>query len=303
MAGGRKKGGNKAKVKKLSIGDLVLAKVKGFPAWPAKISRPEDWEREIDPRKYFVQFFGTQEIAYVAPGDIQAFTSETKNKLSAKCQVVKTKYFVKAVKEISLAFDELHQEKSSGLRDETDKSTPDREASSLDGVEDDGAEAELKSGIGAVGAGGKTSREGKVDLASNVGSSRQVENNNEDVKPSISSHADDSTNLVMSFEGKHKISNGEQRRKEVLSPSSLDEPSHIKEEFSDDKASTFNCTKKTLKEDQTSKKMASGPKKRTEEEHKSATLFRDDKSGGCPDQPDSDEQLKDRVKGSVSDSV
>ena len=27
-----------------------------------QISRPEDWEREPDPRKYFVQFFGTQEM-------------------------------------------------------------------------------------------------------------------------------------------------------------------------------------------------------------------------------------------------
>lgn len=38
MAGGRKRGGNKAKAKsQLSVGDLVLAKVKGFPAWPAKV--------------------------------------------------------------------------------------------------------------------------------------------------------------------------------------------------------------------------------------------------------------------------
>lgn len=38
MAPGRKKGANKAKAKsELRLGDLVLAKVKGFPPWPAKV--------------------------------------------------------------------------------------------------------------------------------------------------------------------------------------------------------------------------------------------------------------------------
>ncbi|KAL0286868.1 UNVERIFIED_CONTAM: ENHANCER OF AG-4 protein 2 [Sesamum angustifolium] len=63
MAPGRKRGAKGVKTKnELSLGDLVLAKVKGFPAWPAKISRPEDWERAPDPKKYFVQFFGTSEM-------------------------------------------------------------------------------------------------------------------------------------------------------------------------------------------------------------------------------------------------
>lgn len=38
MAPGRRRGANKAKAKnQLSLGDLVLAKVKGFPFWPAKV--------------------------------------------------------------------------------------------------------------------------------------------------------------------------------------------------------------------------------------------------------------------------
>ncbi|MBA0740490.1 hypothetical protein Gogos_013686, partial [Gossypium gossypioides] len=300
MAGGRKKGGNKAKVKNLSLGDLVLAKVKGFPAWPAKvdsvgyefqISRPEDWEREPDPKKYFVQFFGTEEIAFVAPVDIQAFTSETKSKLSAKSQVVKTRYFVQAVKEICVAFDELHKEKSSDLRDETDKSTPGFDASSPDGIEDGGAEADLKNGKSAVAPGEETTSVGKG------------ENNSEHIKPLISGHADDSSSLHMSSEGNDKISNGEQAKKEVFSPASLYEPSPIKEEFSDDKIATANCTKKTLRDDQMSKKMAPGSKKRNVQGQKSsssaATTLRDDKSSGCLDLPNSEEQLKDRVKGKV----
>uniref|UniRef100_A0A1J3CUX6 ENHANCER OF AG-4 protein 2 n=1 Tax=Noccaea caerulescens TaxID=107243 RepID=A0A1J3CUX6_NOCCA len=119
MAPGRKRGASKAKAKgQLILGDLVLAKVKGFPAWPAKISRPEEWDRAPDPKKYFVQFFGTQEIAFVAPPDIQAFTSEAKSKLLARCQGKTVKYFAQAVKEICTAFEELQNRKSDVLGSE-----------------------------------------------------------------------------------------------------------------------------------------------------------------------------------------
>ncbi|KAB2009259.1 hypothetical protein ES319_D10G155200v1 [Gossypium barbadense] len=304
MAGSRKKGGKKAKIKNLSLGDLVLAKIKGFPAWPAQISRPEDWKQEPDPKKYFVQFFGTQEIAFVPPVDIQAFTSETKNKLSSKCHI-KTKYFVQAVKEICVAYDELQEEKCRGLGDETDGPKPGCEASTVDGVEVDGVEANLKDETAAVAIGEEASSNGKTDFASSVGCClRRGENNNEDIKTSVLVHADDSSNPVMSAEGKHKISNGEQPKKEVSSPSSLDKPSPITEEFSDDKIANANSTKKTLREDQKSKNMAPGPKKRTEEGQKGSSsavkVLRDDKSEGCLDWSGSEERLKDRGKGKVS---
>ncbi|WOK92813.1 hypothetical protein Cni_G01505 [Canna indica] len=110
MAPGRKKGANRVKaVGQLKLGDLVLAKVKGYPAWPAKISRPEDFDRSPDPRKYFVQFFGTSEIAFVVPADIQVFTNESKSKLIARCQGKTVKYFAQAVEEICEAFDELNK--------------------------------------------------------------------------------------------------------------------------------------------------------------------------------------------------
>ncbi|KAG2284286.1 hypothetical protein Bca52824_055506 [Brassica carinata] len=123
MAPGRKRGASKAKDNgKLILGDLVLAKVKGFPAWPAKslfqVSRPEEWDRAPDPKKYFVQFFGTQEIAFVAPPDIQPFASESKSKLLARCQGKTVKYFAQAVTEICTEFEELQNHKSSVLGNE-----------------------------------------------------------------------------------------------------------------------------------------------------------------------------------------
>ncbi|EOA19795.1 hypothetical protein CARUB_v10000040mg [Capsella rubella] len=119
MAPGRKRGASKTKAKgQLILGDLVLAKVKGFPAWPAKISRAEDWNRAPDPKKYFVQFFGTEEIAFVAPPDIQAFTSEAKSKLLARCQGKTVKYFAQAVQDICTAFEALQNHKSNILGNE-----------------------------------------------------------------------------------------------------------------------------------------------------------------------------------------
>ncbi|XP_024011538.1 protein HUA2-LIKE 1 isoform X2 [Eutrema salsugineum] len=119
MAPGRKRGANKTLAKgDLRLSDLVLAKVKGFPPWPAKIGRPEDWGLAPDSKKYFVQFFGTQEIAFVTPPDVQAFTSEAKKKLLERCQGKTVKFFAQAVEEISAAFEESQNHKSDSLGNE-----------------------------------------------------------------------------------------------------------------------------------------------------------------------------------------
>ncbi|XP_042053305.1 ENHANCER OF AG-4 protein 2-like isoform X2 [Salvia splendens] len=133
MAPGRRRGAKGVKSKNdLVLGDLVLAKVKGFPAWPAKISRPEDWQRAPDPKKCFVQFFGTAEIAFVAPVDIQIFTNEAKNKLSARCQGKTVKYFAQAVKEICEEFEELQRKRLSDVGDVNSTQTHPHEAHSVD---------------------------------------------------------------------------------------------------------------------------------------------------------------------------
>jgi len=111
MAPVKRRGSKAAACRQWSLGDLVLAKVKGFPAWPAKISRPEDWEQPSDPRKVFVYFFGTNEIGFCAPTDVQAFTPELKNKLSAKCRGKAESDFTRAVEEICEEFDDKDTEK------------------------------------------------------------------------------------------------------------------------------------------------------------------------------------------------
>ncbi|XP_077247114.1 ENHANCER OF AG-4 protein 2-like [Tasmannia lanceolata] len=169
MAPGRKKGANRSKAKnQLSLGDLVLAKVKGFPAWPAKISRPEDWDRSPDPKKYFVQFFGTAEIAFVAPTDIQAFTNEVKNKLSARCQGKTVNYFASAFKEICEAFEELRQKNLGDSAEDVDITALACVPSLTDGVHDSkNAEphkvAELKDEVDTLEQGESVNKRGPDD--------------------------------------------------------------------------------------------------------------------------------------------
>ncbi|KAM1169409.1 hypothetical protein ACFX13_031904 [Malus domestica] len=91
------------------VGDLVLAKVKGFPAWPATVSEPEKWGYSADWKKVLVFFFGTQQIAFCNPADVEAFTEEKKQSLLGK-RHGKGADFVRAVKEIIDSYDKLKKE-------------------------------------------------------------------------------------------------------------------------------------------------------------------------------------------------
>ncbi|CAM0907107.1 unnamed protein product [Alopecurus aequalis] len=108
------------------VGDLVLAKLKGYPAWPAKISEPQQWGLPSAKKKLLVYFYGTKEIAFCNYADLEAFTEEKKKSLLVK-RHGKGADFVRAVKEIVEIFDSMKKEDNdnSGL-------APANSSSSLD---------------------------------------------------------------------------------------------------------------------------------------------------------------------------
>lgn len=93
------------------VGDLVLAKVKGFPAWPATVSEPEKWgyPNPADWKKILVYFFGTQQIAFCNPADVEPFTEEKKQTLLMKRQG-RGADFVRAVQEIIDSYEKLKKQ-------------------------------------------------------------------------------------------------------------------------------------------------------------------------------------------------
>ncbi|CAK9322349.1 unnamed protein product [Citrullus colocynthis] len=224
MAPGRKRGANKAKAnRELSLGDLVLAKVKGFPPWPAKISRPEDWERSPDPKKCFVHFFGTLEIAFVAPADIQAFTIVEKNKLSARCQG-KTTQFAQAVREICAAFDEKQNEKTSGMRVDMDRLETESGAPCTDEVVDNELDVDLKDEVGPAESNDDAVNEGIGDYSSRLErcSQNRGETNVQDIKPSVEPHQSDDSSSGISSEQKDNILDVAPKNETVASESDKD---------------------------------------------------------------------------------
>ncbi|KAL8530701.1 hypothetical protein ACS0TY_007655 [Phlomoides rotata] len=114
MAPSRRRSANKAAAaaaarRKWKLGDLVLAKVKGFPAWPATVSDPEDFGYSTGWKKVLVKFFGCPQIAFCNPADVEEFTEEKKVSLLGK-RHGKGADFVRAVKEIIECFEKLKKQ-------------------------------------------------------------------------------------------------------------------------------------------------------------------------------------------------
>ncbi|KAL0266387.1 UNVERIFIED_CONTAM: hypothetical protein PYX00_008939 [Menopon gallinae] len=92
-----------------NIGDMVFAKVRGYPPWPARISSI------ADPRpatlKYNVYFFGTAETATVVAKDICSY-SDNKEKLG---KPVKRKFFKEGLHEIEREIKKIENGEESTL--------------------------------------------------------------------------------------------------------------------------------------------------------------------------------------------
>ncbi|XP_034838565.1 PC4 and SFRS1-interacting protein-like isoform X1 [Maniola hyperantus] len=82
------------KVREYKAGDFIFAKVKGYPAWPARVQR-------MNGKKYFVYFYGTGETANLPPNMIFDY-AENKEKFLTK--TVKRRDFNDGVKQIEYDF-------------------------------------------------------------------------------------------------------------------------------------------------------------------------------------------------------
>ncbi|XP_039747672.1 PC4 and SFRS1-interacting protein-like [Pararge aegeria] len=82
------------KVREYKAGDFIFAKVKGYPAWPARVQR-------MNGKKYFVYFYGTGETANLPPNMIFDY-AENKDKFLNKA--VKRRDFNDGVKQIEYDF-------------------------------------------------------------------------------------------------------------------------------------------------------------------------------------------------------
>jgi hypothetical protein len=81
-----------SKAKVFQTNDRIFAKVKGYPAWPACVTGPNDAKGS----RYKVYFYGTYETAIVKKEDMWVFDDSTKTKFGKQ----KRKGFSEAIDEI-----------------------------------------------------------------------------------------------------------------------------------------------------------------------------------------------------------
>ncbi|ORX40566.1 hypothetical protein BD324DRAFT_611299 [Kockovaella imperatae] len=96
--GAASKGGASQPIKSYSPGDIVLARLKGFPAWPGRITDPSRVSADVlksrpstKPYIYCVEFFPAGDFAWInaneikslTPSDIEAYISEPHRKVSS----------------------------------------------------------------------------------------------------------------------------------------------------------------------------------------------------------------------------
>ncbi|KAL2630376.1 hypothetical protein R1flu_015062 [Riccia fluitans] len=97
-----------AKRRDWRVGDLVVAKLRGYRPWPAQIQRPEDYGQQARAHKIFVTFFGTEDTCFCSQNNITPFTSAMRKELAEQLQKINTSPDLeKAIKEIFAADDEL----------------------------------------------------------------------------------------------------------------------------------------------------------------------------------------------------
>lgn len=142
------------------------------------------WFGRLDYFGFVYLTFSTSNSAFVAPADIQAFTIEAKNKLSARCRGKTVKYFAQAVREICEEFEQLQQKSSSCFRDDENQSAPGSDVHFADGAVDDAVETGLKDGNGKEGTKQQIEIRSLGDRSSGLGrcSQRQGETDYKSIK-------------------------------------------------------------------------------------------------------------------------